>query len=403
MKLKVVAISAVAATALALVATTARAQQRGRRTARAHEHRPGRRHRTPAPGRWSTCARAGTPPTTGPSSTSSAARPATGWSTARWSAAAPARRSRWPARPTWSSSSPRRTRTTSTPAATYPISTVLNPGSADAAADQVRRGLRGLRQRRPRAGRPGGVPGVPAAQPGPGGRRRGAPADAAVRDRHRVGRATPRPTRASPGSAAGRTRAMTGWSSTSTPRRCRTPSSAYRLDTSTIVVGFSGQNVPAVIGGPANVHFGLPQLRSLSWTNYGNGTASAFVTTASRHGFRVMVPGQPDPPGGGRRLLRPRPDLGRALAYSGPDRRTAPAGGGLGVASMSPVGAGIPVTGSMWKTTTVSERSLATYRYGSTSIRSRGHDPPAGTSPTRAGRGPPMAITLTVLGPRLAT
>ena len=68
---------------------------------------------------------------------------------------------------------------------------------------------------------------------------------------------------------------------------------AYRLDTSTIVVGFSGQNVPAVIGGPTNVYFGLRQLRSLSWTNHGNGTASAFVTTASRHGFRVMVLANP--------------------------------------------------------------------------------------------------------------
>ena len=73
------------------------------------------------------------------------------------------------------------------------------------------------------------------------------------------------------------------------------------------------------------------------------------------------------------------------------------------MASMSPVGAGIPVTGSMRKTTTVSERSLATYRYGSTSARSRGHDPPEGTSPTRAGRAPPSAITPTVSGPRLAT
>jgi len=68
---------------------------------------------------------------------------------------------------------------------------------------------------------------------------------------------------------------------------------AYRLDTSTIVVGFSGQNVPAVIGGPATVQFGLTQLRSLSWTNHGNGTASAFVGTASRHGFRVMVLANP--------------------------------------------------------------------------------------------------------------
>ena len=68
---------------------------------------------------------------------------------------------------------------------------------------------------------------------------------------------------------------------------------AYRLDTSTIVVGFSGQNVPAVINGPATVQFGLSQLRSLSWSNYGNGTATAFVTTAGRHGFRVMVLANP--------------------------------------------------------------------------------------------------------------
>ena len=64
---------------------------------------------------------------------------------------------------------------------------------------------------------------------------------------------------------------------------------AYRLNTSTLVVGFSGQNVPAVVNGPRTVDFGLPQLRSLSWSVYDNGTASAFVTTASRHGFRVMV------------------------------------------------------------------------------------------------------------------
>ena len=68
---------------------------------------------------------------------------------------------------------------------------------------------------------------------------------------------------------------------------------AYRTTTTTIVVGFSGQNIPAVIRGPQTVRFGLPQLRSLSFTNHGNGTASAFVTTASRHGFRVMVLSQP--------------------------------------------------------------------------------------------------------------
>jgi len=68
---------------------------------------------------------------------------------------------------------------------------------------------------------------------------------------------------------------------------------AYRTGTSTIVVGFSGQNVPAVVSGPRTVQFGLTQLRSLSWAVYENGTASAFVTTTSRHGFRVMVLYQP--------------------------------------------------------------------------------------------------------------
>jgi hypothetical protein len=68
---------------------------------------------------------------------------------------------------------------------------------------------------------------------------------------------------------------------------------SYRQTTSTIVVGFSGQNVPAVVNGPRTVQFGLPQLKSLSWSVYENGTASAFVTTASRKGFRVMVLYQP--------------------------------------------------------------------------------------------------------------
>jgi hypothetical protein len=68
---------------------------------------------------------------------------------------------------------------------------------------------------------------------------------------------------------------------------------AYRTTTSTIVVGFSGRNVPAVIRGPQTVDFGLPQLRRVSFTNYGNGTASAFVTTARRTGFRVTVLHQP--------------------------------------------------------------------------------------------------------------
>jgi hypothetical protein len=68
---------------------------------------------------------------------------------------------------------------------------------------------------------------------------------------------------------------------------------AYRQRTSTVTVGFSGHNVPAVVAGPRTVQFGLPQLRSLSFSVYGNGTATAFVTTASRHGFRVMVLNQP--------------------------------------------------------------------------------------------------------------
>ncbi|HEU4425907.1 MAG TPA: AMIN domain-containing protein [Pilimelia sp.] len=68
---------------------------------------------------------------------------------------------------------------------------------------------------------------------------------------------------------------------------------AYRMDTATIVVGFSGRNVPAVVRGPQTVHFGLPQLRSVSFTNYGNGTVSAFVSTVHRRGFRVMVLHQP--------------------------------------------------------------------------------------------------------------
>jgi hypothetical protein len=67
----------------------------------------------------------------------------------------------------------------------------------------------------------------------------------------------------------------------------------YRLDTATIVVGFSGRNVPAVVSGPLTVQLGLPHLRAVSFVVYKNGTASAFVTTASRHGFRAMVLHQP--------------------------------------------------------------------------------------------------------------
>ena len=67
----------------------------------------------------------------------------------------------------------------------------------------------------------------------------------------------------------------------------------YRTTTSTLTVSFSGRNVPAVISGPRTVHFGLPALCELSWQVYGNGTATAFVSTAHRHGFRVMVLHQP--------------------------------------------------------------------------------------------------------------
>lgn len=67
----------------------------------------------------------------------------------------------------------------------------------------------------------------------------------------------------------------------------------YRQTSSTIVVGFSGQNVPAVVHGPRQLHFGRPALRDLSWSVYANGTASAFVRTAARHGFRAFVLHQP--------------------------------------------------------------------------------------------------------------
>lgn len=68
---------------------------------------------------------------------------------------------------------------------------------------------------------------------------------------------------------------------------------AYQPSSTTIVVGFSGRNVPAVVAGPHTIQFGLPQLRSARFAVYENGTASAFVTTASRRGFRVMVLHQP--------------------------------------------------------------------------------------------------------------
>lgn len=61
----------------------------------------------------------------------------------------------------------------------------------------------------------------------------------------------------------------------------------------TIVVGFSGRNVPAIVAGPTSVHIGLAQLRDADVSNAGDGTARVTVTTASRHGFRVMLLDQP--------------------------------------------------------------------------------------------------------------
>jgi hypothetical protein len=67
----------------------------------------------------------------------------------------------------------------------------------------------------------------------------------------------------------------------------------YQGSGSTIAVDFSGRNVPAVVAGPSSVHIGLTRLRDASVTNAGNGTARVTVTTASRHGFRVMLLYQP--------------------------------------------------------------------------------------------------------------
>ena len=68
---------------------------------------------------------------------------------------------------------------------------------------------------------------------------------------------------------------------------------AYQGTGSTVVVGFSGRNVPAVFAGPQIVHIGLTRIRDVSVTNFGNGTVRVTVTTASRHGFRVMLLYQP--------------------------------------------------------------------------------------------------------------
>ena len=63
-----------------------------------------------------------------------------------------------------------------------------------------------------------------------------------------------------------------------------------RLSPTMIHVGFTGLTTRrAVVSGPRTVHIGLQQLKSVSFTVYENGTASAFVATASRDGFRVML------------------------------------------------------------------------------------------------------------------
>jgi hypothetical protein len=67
-----------------------------------------------------------------------------------------------------------------------------------------------------------------------------------------------------------------------------------RVNPTTITVGFTGQQpCCAVVSGPQTVQFGLRQLKSVSFSVYDNGTATAFVSTASRHGFRVMLLQQP--------------------------------------------------------------------------------------------------------------
>ncbi|HEY2672008.1 MAG TPA: AMIN domain-containing protein [Rugosimonospora sp.] len=63
---------------------------------------------------------------------------------------------------------------------------------------------------------------------------------------------------------------------------------------SSIDILFTGQGSPttsphASHAGPSNVYIGLPELRGVSFTVIGAGMMTARVSTAHRHGFRVMV------------------------------------------------------------------------------------------------------------------
>lgn len=69
---------------------------------------------------------------------------------------------------------------------------------------------------------------------------------------------------------------------------------SYVGNGSTVDIGFTSTGAPtrpphATFTGPQTVHFGLPELREVSFTIHGAGTMTARVTTAGRHGFRVMV------------------------------------------------------------------------------------------------------------------
>lgn len=67
-----------------------------------------------------------------------------------------------------------------------------------------------------------------------------------------------------------------------------------RTSPSTIHVGLTGLTTDrGVVCGPQTVHFGLPQLRGVSFAVYDNGTVSAFITTNRRTGYRVMLLQQP--------------------------------------------------------------------------------------------------------------
>jgi hypothetical protein len=72
----------------------------------------------------------------------------------------------------------------------------------------------------------------------------------------------------------------------------------YAGSTSTIQMTFTGRGSAvlsphASFAGPQTVRFGLPELRSVSFTVVGAGLMTATVTTQARHGFRVLLLHQP--------------------------------------------------------------------------------------------------------------